>query len=268
MTDTSYVLLPQFLLMPPVVRRRSSTDKQLLRPIEIAIAAALLRLAHQEIAHSRHVDNFENGARFIAEEIARGRRAREVLRVAGSAGYSINKGKAQSIDRRVLVRTSRRNLLVTGKLFPRGCYFQELLPILDRLSRRVRGTPSPLLDNWRPVRDGLELEIDARWLRPPFQKVPLPIPLREQTLALFLFLHAVNTSPLNQRGMPFDRLCPLLGISSDHRSRDLTQALAGVNAHIRRLPNYDIDRYLAQPEGSYVKFSRRLRDIPEFSDEE
>lgn len=267
--EPQYALLPTPLLLPPAVRHRRSIDRTLLRPFEFAIAAALLRLARNTVAQYRHDSRLKIGAAAIAQEVERGNRHRRNLQQTGSAGYAITDGRAIPVPELIPITISRRGLLLAGGLVARPSYFHQLFSTIDRLTKPVYGMPVPLLhDGWRPWRDRLELYVSGYWLRPPFQRVPLPLPLREHTLALFLFLHAINTSPLNQRGIQFVNLCGILGIAPENRHRSLSRAIDDVNRHLGKHPYSMVKEYHANVDGSYVRFSRRIRqDNPELEAE-
>ena len=296
-----FATVPQELLLPPAVRHREQ-DSDKLSPFEFSIMAAVIGLARNVLNEQRHREALKAGAEAIEQEKELEKRYREewrevnqarqsgrsattprrlhafdiaALRIrptrfdkalsrAGTYGYATSRKKQKIIPDVIPATTSRRALLLTGGLAAKDRHFHRLSTALDRLTKPVKGIRAPLLREWHARSGRLHLDVTGAWLNPPFHKVPLPLPLRPQTLALFLFLQAVNTSPINERGMRFDVLCRTLGINSEHRQRDLNRAIAAVNLHLAKIPtqvieqlNFPIEFYPIV-EGRYVRFSRRL----------
>jgi hypothetical protein len=82
--------------------------------------------------------------------------------------------------------------------------------------------------------------VDCRWFAPPFAKIPKPLPQSPAALALYLLLRNFRKQPASRKGIRFDTLCQLLGISNDRgplaSSDALNRALDAVNDHLTRLP--------------------------------
>jgi hypothetical protein len=145
------------------------------------------------------------------------------------------------------VKISGFQLLRRAGVPTNGVNYQRLEDTLQKLTRRI-GEHGPLLESWALLPSGrYRLVIYGHWLSPPFAQVSWPPPsLRAPTaLALYLFLHAINTHPSNKQSMWFDDLLALLGISTTagmtDANRTFNRNLDVVNAHLQALDRDALD---------------------------
>jgi hypothetical protein len=208
----------------------------------------------------------------------------KAMKLAGAHGYqkSRKKKRGDPAPEVVTVETSGRAVLAAVQLAATGRHSRQLTAALDRLTRPlVTKIKRPLLYSWQAKDGRLHLEVAGHWLDPVFRRVPLPLPLQSShTLALYLFLHGVNTSGVNTKGIRIFDLCKLIGISPDHRPRDFRRAIDAVNVHIANLPEDaarelfdDIDMWVPEEyrweiEGAFIRFIRRPRQFRSTKDSE
>ena len=172
-----------------------------------------------------------------------------LLKAAGSHGYKQLKKKLrkQPPPDIICVEISKRALLRRSGLQDDGGNYHRLKSTLNRLKRRV-GPKGPVLKDWALLPNGpLRLRVSGRWLRPPFGRIAWPPPLRSATAcALFMFLNAIDTGVLNQKGIRLKSLYGVLGIearwSNADALRTLNRALATVNKHLNTINRDAIDK--------------------------
>jgi hypothetical protein len=170
-------------------------------------------------------------------------RNREALRKAGSHGYKSTK---KQLNKRgpvkpIVIEMSIFKLLKTSGLSNNGNNRIKLDYALNRLLEPIGEMPAPLI-SWQRLPSGmLELEVSEEWLRPPFVRVPLPLPHKSAiALDLYKFLVSFRTGPTNSTCISIEWLCRKIGIPGQLRSswveRRLKRALDVVNKHLDGLP--------------------------------
>ena len=277
-----YVLLPRELLTHPPIRTKHCTNPAAVTPFEFAVIASILVAARSQWSDDVHERSLERGAEQIAEEkqldeqyrdqwretntrrkhgedrsapkrastVHKPRyksklKADERFRRAGSTGY---KQRRKTLAKNgppddVIVTLSRPNLLRLAGLPPNMFNRNRLNGAINRVIRPVGDLPPPVR-SWRPTNDGLlQLCVSAKWLLPPFARVPMPLPVHKSpaALALFLFLNSgIKTSQFNKEGITIRFLFKKLGLSTAPRtyflSRAVNRALAVINDHLDKLP--------------------------------
>jgi hypothetical protein len=199
---------------------------------------------------------------------------RRSFKSAGKHGYQQAKAKArkQPPPDVITVKLSRSYLLTVSGHADDGDSLRQLDAALKRLCNPIliAGAPkAPLLRQYQRTSSGLlRLRVAGEWLMPPYLKVPMPLPSRSPSgLALYLFLHTINTSATNIKDISLDSLCRRLGI--DKRGRRLcrqawTRALAVVNQHLRKHEG-DVREYkfkeIDDGKGRFVAIKRQY--LPE-----
>jgi hypothetical protein len=161
---------------------------------------------------------------------------------------------------------ARRPLLMSVGLPVNGRSRARLKFALDRLRQPIAGR-SPLLIDYTLRSGRVQLAVAGEWLKVKkgkYKRVLLPLPLKSPTaLALFLFLHAINTSPINDTDIRLDRLYARLGIATSKKkghadfSYTLNRALKAVNDHVNRLDDKVLQAAnLEVPAGYEIKARR------------
>jgi hypothetical protein len=226
-----FVCIPTRLLLEPPLAHRGSSDPRTVTPFAFALLTGILVAAR---AKWREAHGY--------------RQHREEPRPRGAPA--------------TIKLTLSRYALLRGSLLPdNGRNRRALDGALDRLCNLVGWGDEPhsaLLTGWFETRSGkLCLSVCGEWLDPPWNRVPLPLPLRSvNAAALFLFLHAVKVdgNAEENRAIALDKLCNRLGIpfwrpALDKRRVDA--ALAIINHHLNDL-NVDTRRALMSLRPSLV----------------
>jgi hypothetical protein len=165
------------------------------------------------------------------------------------------------------VTLSRYALLRSARLSDGINNRNKLETALNRLTKPV-GQHPPMLVGWEEDASGaLHIVVAAWWLKKPFRKVPLPLPMRATALALYLLLHWFDTSPMASLRISPNRLPerkPAISIASlraklgfpqhcynSWAKRKLDQALDHVNQHLARLDHAALQRAKLKPIARY-----------------
>jgi hypothetical protein len=183
-------------------------------------------------------------------ELKRGQR----IKRAGQFAYQNERKRLRRNPSAVIpVDCSPHALLRAGGLAGKGRNPIRLPAALDRLCEKVGRKVPPLLA-WRSEAGRLHIEINGQWLRPPYGRVPLPLPRSAVAINLYLFLIAVKPT-FTSRGTKISlrRLCDRLGLPEGNRAqslRTIKNALAEVNETVANLDH-----------GALLKFRKRI-DMP------
>ena len=265
-----FACLPQPVLKhPPIVHRGQPADG-LLEVFEVAIAAAVLKLAWQAMADARHLAGLKQGKTTIRKERAdigrssaqdtREYNARKIpngftgkktpwgFYMAGSAGYK--EGREGFVPPAVLrIEATPTGLLRAARMSENSRNINRVAAALDRLCEPVQVGADELpalirtrerLDNTR-----VRLTLEPAWMPSVIGRVPLPLPTRGNcrvVLALYLFLAGADQRTSVKTTMLLEALCDLVGIREtrySHRRRTLDKALNIINEHLADLFDED-----------------------------
>ena len=118
---------------------------------------------------------------------------------------------------------------------------------LNRLSRPVGGGEKSLVVDWEELPNKkLLIQVSGQWLQPPYVPVATPLPRTPTAMALYLFLHSIETNNTYSRtDSSMIGLCERLGIPTRFgnavASQLLDRALKSVNEHIKRLDHDELE---------------------------
>ena len=238
---------------------------------DVAIAAAVLKLAWQAMADARHLAGLKQGKTTIRKERADIRRssaadtreynARKIpngftgkktpwgFYMAGSAAYK--EGSESFVPPAAVLRieASPTRLLRAARMSENSRNINRVAGALDRLCEPVRVGADELLALIR-TRERLDntrvrLTLEPAWRPAVIGRVPLPLPTGGNcrvVLSLYLSLAGADQRPSVKTTMLVKALCDLIGISEtrySHRRRTLNKALNIINEHLADLFDED-----------------------------
>jgi hypothetical protein len=190
---------------------------------------------HYFAENARNEVNFMEGRR--ERSIYRPLKRRKLIKLAGREGFTTDYQRQRHAPAPAMlaVTVSRYGLLRDAALADSGPNRAKLDAALERLCQPI-GDAAGVLSGWHADPHGLLLQVRGQWLDPPYQRLPLPLPKSANVLALYLFLHGINTDTMHRHARTdCARLFDLLGMAS-RRSRVLDQTLRLVNQHLEGLP--------------------------------
>lgn len=187
------------------------------------------------------------------DEYAPTRTTRQTFKAAGKHGYTNRKAalRKQRAPAHIEFELRRSAILLLAGLSNDAKNLERLDLALKRLMRPVvvnRQNKLPVIAFFRQLPSGkIRLRVNGEWLEPPFGKVPMPLPTRSLVaVALYLFIHTVNTGPASKDSTSFWSLCKRLGMDMRRAhwlcQRDVARALVVINGHLGKLDQKRVSR--------------------------
>jgi hypothetical protein len=229
-----YVQLPLGILQNPPVRDYRTAGERHVTPFEFGVLVGVTRLAAQTYFGELHDRSFAWGGKLIERERVDGlnhyerwKRHQEQGRAPPRKGTSIKRtgqNAYQSKKRKVqppevlTVRCSRSAILKPTGLWFDGRNLAKVDKALDRLRQPVGNMPAPLL-SWGNEDGQLLLEVSGEWLKAPYGRVPLPLPLRSSVATsqlLWIFSIAGSQGPRSRHKKLFQELCEIIGVPTSY----------------------------------------------------
>jgi hypothetical protein len=229
----------------PPIQHRGRREPGKLDAFEFAIAGTIAGLARVKVSAQRHEHSFATGRKAINDCEVLKRRYPDfdlgyIKPDAGIDGYW-NARKEFKAPSAVTITVSARQLFRAAGLSRAENNLARLPATLQRLKEQRVGKLPPLLRGFTKAPNGRwTLEVDSRWTPlKNYKEVPWPPPTQgATTLALYLFLHGIDRREGKNKYIRVEVFCERVGIRTGQGKqprRDLDQALAGVNRHLREL---------------------------------
>src|SRR5262245_40775864 len=243
-----YACLPRWLLhAPPVKHRHKTSERWRLDCFEFAILAAVVCVARSTLDAAIHRTALAQGKIRIERERRNPSNPKDdegkkihrsdAIEQAGRFGYRARRRLLRQKPPPDLIEISltKCHLLNAASLSDSVGNVAKVAPTLNRLCRRVDRDHEPLLKGWKIEAERLIIQVNGKWLAPPFCRVPVPLPHTTTALALFLYLRVLDLWRLNTKVVALKDVAHRLGLRW-HRPAyvyaKLQHAVAAVNAHI------------------------------------